>query len=95
MTLDEYWQDYAEDFEATFTDMEYIGDAPTATTLSGIAANKYEYTATVTGNSFRFMQTVCIKDNTVYVITYTSTEENYESNLDDVYKILDNFSFNS
>lgn len=94
MSADDYWKSYEEDFKATFDDMEYEGDVPTTTTLSGLAANKYVYTATVTGNQYKFMQTVCVNGTTVYVITYTSTPDNYESNLEDVYKILDNFSFN-
>ena len=94
MTLDEYWKSYEEDFKATFGDMKYEGKAPTTTTLSGLPANKYEYTADVTNNSYKFMQVVCIKDTSIYVITYTSTPEQYDANLDDVYKVLDNFSFN-
>ena len=94
MTLDEYWKGYEEDFNSTFTDMEYVGEVPATTTLSGLPANKYVYTATVTGTSYKFMQVVCIKETNVYVITYTSTPEQYDSNLEDVEKILDNFSFN-
>lgn len=93
-TLDDYWKGYEEDFKLTFADMEYIGEAPTTTTLSGEAANKYVYTATVTGTQYKFMQMVCIKNMTVYVITYTSTPEAYDGNMEDVEKILDNFSFN-
>ncbi len=94
MTLDDYWKGYEEDFNSTFTDMEYVGEAPTTTTLSGLPANKYVYTATVTGNDYKFMQVVCIKETTVYVITYTSTPEKYDDNMENVEKVLDNFSFN-
>ncbi|MBR4881419.1 MAG: DcrB-related protein, partial [Clostridia bacterium] len=87
-TLDDYWKGYEEDFKATFDDMEYVGEAPTTTTLSGLAANKYVYTATVTGTEYKFMQVVCIREMTVYVITYTSTPEGYDSNMEDVEKIL-------
>ncbi|MBQ4601776.1 MAG: hypothetical protein IJB24_02845, partial [Clostridia bacterium] len=66
----------------------------TTTTLSGEPANKYVYTATVTGTTYQFMQIVCIREMTVYVITYTSTPDSYDSNMEDVEKILDNFSFN-
>ncbi len=93
-TLDDYWKGYEEDFKATFADMEYVGEAPTTTTLSGEAANKYVYTATVTGTQYKFMQVVCIREMTVYVITYTSTPEAYDGNMEDVEKVLDNFSFN-
>ncbi len=94
MTLDEYWAQYEESFKSTFKKMKYEGEIPTTTTLSGLAANKYVYTAKLAGETYKYMQVVCIKDATVYVITYTSDPDKYESHLDDVYKILDNFSFN-
>ena len=93
-TLDEYWKGYEKDFKSTLSDMEYVGEAPVTTTLSGLPANRYVYTATVTGTSCKFMQVVCIREMTVYVITYTSTPEKYDDNMDNVEKILDNFSFN-
>lgn len=92
-TLEEYWKGYEADFAETFKDMEYVGKAPATTTLDGVAAHKYTYTATVTGNQYKFMQIVCIKDTTVYVITYTSTPDRFDGNMEDVDKILDNFSF--
>lgn len=93
-TLDDYWKGYEEDFKSTFEDMEYVGDAPVTTTLDKEPANKYVYTATVTGTEYKFMQIVCIREMTVYVITYTSTPEGFDTNMEDVEKILDHFSFN-
>ncbi len=92
--LEDYWKGYEEDFKATFADMEYVGEAPVTTTLDKEPANKYVYTATVTGTQYKFMQVVCIREMTVYVITYTSTPDAYDGNMEDVEKILDNFSFN-
>ena len=93
MTLDQYWESYKSDFESTFDDMEYEGDAPTAITLDGLAANKYVYTANVTGIQYKFMQVTCINAGKVYVITYTSTPEKYDGNISDVDNIIANFSF--
>lgn len=95
MTLDSYWKGYEEDFKATFANMEYEGEVPTTTTLSGLPANKYVFTAEVTGNTYKFMQVVCIHNSTVYVITYTSTPDKYESFIEDVYKVLDSFAFDN
>ncbi len=95
MSLDEYWEGYAEDFKETFSDMKYEGEVPTTTTLDSLPANKYVYTATVTGNEYKFMQVVCITKAKVYVITYTSTPDMYDENIEDVEKILDTFTFNS
>lgn len=93
MTPDEYWESYKADFETTFSDMEYVGEVPIATTLDSVAANKYVYTATVTGTEYQFMQVVCITGGEVYVITYTSTPDKYEDNIEDVESILDSFTF--
>ncbi len=93
-TLDGYWKHYEESFNSTFKEFEYVGEAPTTTTLSGEPANKYVYTAKLGDNQYKFMQVVVIREMTVYVITYTSTPEGYDANLEDVEKILDNFSFN-
>lgn len=93
-TLDDYWKGYEKDFNSIFKEFEYVGEAPTTTTLSGEPANKYVYTAKLGDNQYKYMQVVCIREMTVYVITYTSTPEGYDGNIEDVEKILDNFSFN-
>lgn len=93
MSVDEYWESYKADFESTFDDMEYEGEVPVTTTLDGVPANKYVYTATVTGIKCKFMQLVCINAGKVYVITYTSTPDKYDNNIEGVDSIISNFSF--
>ena len=91
-TLAEYWAVYTEAFNSTFSDMEYETEGETIL-LSGAAAVKYVYTATVTGTQYKFMQVVSISNGTVYIFTYTSSPDNYSSHLEDIDKILSNFEF--
>ena len=66
---------------------------PVSMLLDGIPAHKYTYDATVTGMSYRFMQTVAIRAGIVYIFTYTSTPAVFDSHLEDITSIFDNFQF--
>lgn len=86
-TVDEYWAYYEGQFKATFSDLAYSVEGEN-TTLAGMKAKKYVYTATVTGQTYEFMQVVALKTGTVYIFTYTSTEALFDSHLEDVNAIL-------
>ncbi len=101
--IEVFWEGYQEDFAETFGDtMKYIdenGDevdspAPAKTTLGGFEANKYTYTARVTGQTYKFTQVVCIEAGYVYILTYTAVTESYDEHLEDVESIIANFRFN-
>ena len=101
--IDVFWESYSEDFAATFGDtMKYIDQdgketdspAPAKTSLGGLAANKYTYTARVTGETYKFMQVVCIEAGYVYILTYTAVTEAFDSHLEDVESVISNFKFN-
>ena len=90
-SLDEFWADYEEEFQSTFSDMEYISDE--RVTLNGYEAKAVEYTASVTNVPYKYMQLVCIKGMTVYIITYTATEDNYADHINTVWAMINEFSF--
>ena len=101
--IDVFWDSYSEDFAETFGDtMKYIdengeeSDSPvyTRTTFGGFEANKYTYTARVTGETYKFTQLVCIEAGYVYILTYTAVTESYDEHLEDVESIIANFGFN-
>lgn len=101
--VDVFWDDYSDDFAETFGDtMKYIdengkeSDSPVyvRTTLGGIEANKYTYTARVTGETYKFTQVVCIEAGYVYILTYTAVTDSYDEHLEDVESIIANFRFN-
>lgn len=82
-----YWAYYEKNFKATFSDMTYEIEGENML-LSGLAAKKYVYTATVTGEKYQFMQVVTLKNGYVYIFTYTSTESVFDSHLEDINAIL-------
>lgn len=93
-TTDDFWAGHKAGFEATFTDLEMIEEGADLL-LGGQAAKRYVYTATMLDMTYRFMQVVAMKDGYVYLFTYTSTDALYESHLDDVNSMIENFSFKS
>nr|MBQ4317973.1 hypothetical protein [Clostridia bacterium] len=91
-TLASFWEGYKSDFEATFSEMEYAVEGETML-LGGVPANRYVYTATVTGVQYKFMQVVAIKGLTVYIFTYTAKPDKYDEHLQAVDAILEYFTF--
>ncbi|MCQ2433484.1 MAG: DUF1795 domain-containing protein [Clostridia bacterium] len=97
-TIEEYWNSFSEQFKASFADFAMLDELPTDVTVAKendgtIDAKKYRYTATVGEVKYQWMQVLFIRNATLYILTYTSTAESYESNLDDVNKIIANFTF--
>ena len=65
-----------------------FGDLDQKTTAS------YEYTFTYNGTSYHVFQVLGVGNRNGYVFTYTATEAEYESGLDEVMTILDKVRFN-
>ena len=86
-TIEEYWAYYEGQFKATFSDLTYSVEGENVM-LAGMKAKKYVYTATVTGQTYQFMQVVALKAGTVYIFTYTSTEAVFDSHMEEVNAIL-------
>ncbi len=86
-TVEEYWEYYSADFLKTFPDMEYTVNGENML-LSGKAAKKYVYTATVTGKKYTFMQVVMLNAGTVYIFTYTALPDKYEEHLKKIEEML-------
>ncbi len=85
-SLDEWWEVNKKDLELVFTDFTEVSEENT--TLDGLYAKRYTYTAKLGENNYKFMQEAAIKDGYVYVFTYTSLEDIYDSHLDEVEEIL-------
>lgn len=66
---------------------------PEKCTLNGVEARKLQYSATVSGADYTFMQIICSKGGSVYYFTYTALTDNFETNMEDVQKVIDNFAF--
>ncbi|MBQ4065108.1 MAG: hypothetical protein IJD10_03305 [Clostridia bacterium] len=90
-TVEEFWAYYDGQLAATFSDIVYVKKGEDRL-MAGMKAKTYVYTATVTGTVYEFMQVVALKEGTVYLFTYTSTDDQFDSHLDEVNKILEYFS---
>ena len=86
-SLDEWWELNQGEIEAIFSDFNL--ESSENMTVDGLYAKKYVYTASLGGYDYRYMQVATIKKASVYLFTYASVEENYESHLDDVNKMLE------
>lgn len=54
---------------------------------------QYIYTGTLSDLTYKIMQLVAIKDNTLYIFTYTATVDKYDTHIEDVIAMLDYFCF--
>ena len=87
-----YWENKCvPEREATFSSFEVTAEEDA--TLGGKDAKKYVYTAVLGGNTYRFMEVLCVNGNMVYTLTYTATPEHFDTYLEDVANICANFRF--
>jgi hypothetical protein len=89
--IDSYWELYEKDLKAIFPDLEYVDKSDFK--LDGVPAKQYIYIGSMSDFNYKFMQIVAIKNNQVYVFTYTATIDNYDKHIEDVIAIIDNFKF--
>ncbi len=68
-TVDEWWQDYTEEFTTVFT--AFSLESSESTVLDGTAARKYVYTGTLGANTYRYTQYAAVREGVVYLITCT------------------------
>ena len=80
-------------FETTFKEFEVIEDKCGETTLGGIDAAKYVYTASLGAQSYWFMDVITVYDGLVYRLTYTSSAENFDLHMEDVEMMCMSFVF--
>lgn len=91
-TPETYWENKCvPERSATFSSFEVTDSADT--TLGGVDAKKYVYTAVLGGNTYRFLEVFAVVDNIIYTLTYTATPEHFDTYLTDVDTICANFRF--
>ncbi len=91
--LDDYVSYYVKELEENLISFTLSEDFPQKMILDGVEAEKIEYTASLAGNKYKYMQIICINENTMYCFTYTALSENFDTHTEEVQKIIDNFSF--
>lgn len=99
-TIKEYWDNRVSQFSSVFESFEIIEEG-VATKLGNADAASYTYTAEYNGHKYKFMQLFAIRGVYLYTFTYTALNEEsvtgkipFDSNLDYVYKVIENFKFN-
>jgi hypothetical protein len=87
-----FWDSCKQDYAQNFSDFTVISESNCM--LGGTEAGQYEFTATIAGTQMKYMNVIAVKDDMAYVMTYSSIPENYDSHLEDVTKVIQNFIFN-
>ncbi len=90
--FDEYVEKADQSFKSTLPGYSGIKERKD-TTMCGSPAVSFEYSATVDGVEWRFMQTVTARGHSFYILTYTAEADKYESHLDSVRQITENVRF--
>lgn len=95
-TLADWWTSFESDFKNVYSDFEVISTENTV--LDGVAALKTVFKGTLEDYEYQFMQIAAVKGMAlskpqIYVFTYTSVPEAYESHIEDVQSMLDAFDF--
>ncbi|MCI8332300.1 MAG: DUF1795 domain-containing protein [Clostridiales bacterium] len=90
-TIDAYWDSFKETFAQTIADWQE--ESSEDMLLDGHAAKKYIYTGTVASIEAKYMQVLCIRQNAVYIFTYTASPEKFDDYINDINKMLDTFTF--
>jgi hypothetical protein len=90
-SVDDYWATCLEELKKG---MEIVGEIKdTEITLDSRPGKTYEYTAKISGKTYRFAQTITSYRGMIYTITYTATEESYDTHRDTYSDILAAFDF--
>ena len=88
-TVDEWWQTNVSEVGVVFDNINV--ESEENITMSEVYGKKYIYTASLGDFNYKIMQAACIKGSTVYLFTYTSVPENYDTHLEEVAEMLQFF----
>lgn len=90
-TIDTWHERQLEALNAGFTD--YAEESVTETTLDGVYAKEYVFTAKLGGEDRKYRQIAAVKAGCVFVITYSTTPELYDEHNGDVDDVFAAFKF--
>ena len=87
------WQVYLDKgtLEKTFSDYALEGESELK--LDGVPAVRKEYRGSLTETAYRFVQVFCIRNGTIYQITFTANDADYERYITALDTIVTNFHF--
>lgn len=93
MGANDYWDMYKADIQTAYGNLVSFQAEKVETELGEVVANRNRYVITMDAINYLFEQVICVRYGNVYIVTFTTPEENYSeivSNFDDV---LTSFQF--
>ena len=90
-TVDTWHESQLDALNAGFTD--YAEESIRETTLDGVYAKEYVFTAKLGGEARKYRQIAAVKSGSVYVITYSTSPELYDTHNGDVDDVFAEFRF--
>lgn len=91
-TIAAYWEMCKESYGATYDNFKVIEEAKEIV-LGGKAAASYVFEGEMAGQALKYRQIIAVHGDKFYIMTYTSTPENYDLHDVEVQAIIDNFKF--
>ena len=86
-TLDEWWETNLDEIKNVYTDVT-VEDSENIL-IDGNHGVKYTWTGTLGDYTYRVLQAATVKNGNVYLFTYTSLPDLYESHMEDVDQMLE------
>lgn len=94
--MNAFWESYEADIKATFGNMTYLSEEQKyeGITLAGYnSARTYKFTVNKGGETYRYSETVLIRDGYIYFITYSAKSADFAAHEADYNKMLSEFKF--
>jgi hypothetical protein len=90
-SIGEFWSYVENLYKTTYTEYAFVESA--ATTLGGVNAMSYTFTANIGGTSYKVMQVIAPHGNYFYMFTYTAEPGNFDLHIAEVNGMLGVFEF--
>lgn len=89
-SVEAYWNSCMKKYENVMSDFTVVESSKK--TVAGIEESWIgSFSGKSGGVDYKFMQAIVLKGEVYYVITYTSTAENYDAHISDVNKMIEHF----
>lgn len=86
-TLDEWWETNLQEIENVYKDVNVEGSENVL--IDGNHGVQYTWTGTLGAYTYRILQAATVKNGSVYLFTYTSLPDLYDSHLEEVEQMLE------
>lgn len=83
---------YFDNMREAFPDLTMMSEGEEIS-LDGIPAMQYVFTATVAGDLYKFKQIIAYRYGYIYMMTYTSTNDGFDTHIDEVNSIVKEFKW--